>query len=115
MTWLLAQMVLCCAGLATATGVVAEPRVVVCNDCVSPEQTALASGRDLTVVVDFHQVRLHAFQIRYDAAQQRWRATPEPVPVKVEAAFLRTMELMTRPEAHDASGPAPPPDQANGS
>ena len=74
------------AGHARAGG------VIECNNCASRRDRALQSGPGLTVIVDFENAQLTAFDVDYDHAQGRWRADATPVPAQIEAAFLRVVE-----------------------
>ncbi|HYQ24971.1 hypothetical protein [Stenotrophomonas sp.] len=74
------------------TGSVRAGGVIECNSCASPSAAAIRSGPGLTVIVDFENVQLTAFNVEYDDAQGRWRADATPVPAQIQAAFLRVVE-----------------------
>lgn len=103
-TMILAPLALILAGHAHAGG------VIECNNCASPRDMALQSGPGLTVIVDFENAQLTAFNVQYDHAQGRWRADATPVPAQIEAAFLRVVESTlpdTRPLHQQMSGAHP--------
>ena len=83
---LFAALALFITGNAQAGG------VIECNNCACPSAVAIRAGPGLTVIVDFENVQLTAFNVEYDHAQARWRADATPVPAQIQAAFLRVVE-----------------------
>ena len=81
--------------LAKASG------VVVCNDCPSSTNRAIAAGIGLTAVVDITQVKLLAYDVEYDKELRRWRALPTPVPGSVNKAFVNAVDVVSK--ARDSS------------
>lgn len=69
--------------------------LVECNHCASPKDAAILSGTGLTVVIDFGNARLTAFNVEYDREMRKWRAIPTPIPPQIQQAFDRIIEATT--------------------
>lgn len=74
------------------TGSARAGGVIECDTCASPSAAAIRSGPGLTVIVDFENVQLTAFNVEHDDVQGCWRADATPVPAQIQAAFLRVVE-----------------------
>lgn len=69
--------------------------VVECNRCPSTANAAIAKGAGLTVVADFENAQLTAYNVEYDRELRRWRTYRAPIPAQISSAFYRLLEAAT--------------------
>lgn len=66
--------------------------VIECNRCPSTVNAAISKGNGLSLVVDFENVTLSAYEVEYDRELRRWRTVRTPIPSQISSAFYRIME-----------------------
>lgn len=74
--------------------------VVECNNCPSTRNAAISNGAGLTLVVDFGNAKLTAYDVEYDKELRRWRALPVAIPPQISAAFYRILDAIETSAAH---------------
>ncbi|KRG62768.1 hypothetical protein ABB26_14965 [Stenotrophomonas humi] len=79
--------------------------VIECNNCPSTRNAAISGGIGLTLVVDFSNARLTAYNVEYDRELRRWRTLPASVPTQISAAFYRVLDASGTVTAPRGSSP----------
>lgn len=74
--------------------------VVECNNCPSTRNAAISNGAGLTLVIDFGNAKLTAYDVEYDKELRRWRALPVAIPPQISAAFYRILDAIETSAAH---------------